>query len=80
MYIYIYVYHVSVLTTMAGAAPGRGIHAIGHLRHHPRRPVSRPPAAISQKVFMKSFGKSLFSHKSVNVSFMKNKLTYLCGS
>ena len=39
---------------------------------------------ISQKVFIKSFGKSQFPHKSANVSFIitniKNKLTDLCGN
>ena len=39
---------------------------------------------ISHKVFIKSFRKSPFTHKSVNLSFiiihMKNKLTDLCGN
>ena len=39
---------------------------------------------ISQKVFIKSFGKSQFTHRSVNLSFsitnLKNKLTDLCGN
>ena len=39
---------------------------------------------ISHKVFLKSFCRSQFPHKSVNLSFIitniKNKLTDLCGN
>jgi len=46
-------------------------------------PQSQIPNFISQKVFIKSFGKSQFTHKSVNLSFIitniKNKLTDSCG-
>ena len=39
---------------------------------------------VSQEVFIKSFGKSQFPHKSVNLSSVinniKNKLTDLCGN
>ena len=41
-------------------------------------------AFISQKVFLKSFCKNQFPHKSVNLSFsitnVENKLTDLCGN
>ena len=43
----------------------------------------RDPKFISRKVLMKSFCKSQFSYKSVNIFFVitniKNKLTDLCG-
>ena len=42
------------------------------------------PDLISQKVFIKSFCKSQFPHKSVNLFFIsvmiKDKLTDLCGN
>jgi len=45
---------------------------------------ARGDALISQKVFIKSFFKSQFPHKSVKLSFiitnMKNKLTNLRGN
>ena len=51
------------------------------VRSHPRLPHSY---FISQKVFIESFCRSLFPHKSVNVSFtpsnIKNKSTDWCGN
>ena len=47
-------------------------------------PSALGPALISQKVFIKSFCKSQFPHKSVNLFFIlviiKDKLTNLCGN
>jgi len=59
----------------------------GHARRQ-KRTLGRPRSApvlpvddfISQKVFIKSFCKSQFPQKSVNVSFIITKLTDLCGN
>ena len=47
-----------------------------------RSPQMMRPNLISQKVFIKSFCRSRFPHKSVNLSFIitDTKLTDLCGN
>ena len=55
--------------------------------HHPpytRNPKPSPTKLIPHKLFLKSFCRSRFSHKSVRLSFtitdIKNNLTDFCGS